>query len=70
MWLRVYVTFPTQYARIDVRSVLVGLRINLYMLSVRHMDELLHNNLPSIKLRAIATITYVLKMFALCTRLL
>jgi hypothetical protein len=70
MWMRVEGAFPTHYARIGVRSVLVGLWINLYMLSLRHMDEWLHINFPSIKLRIIATITYVLKMVALCTHLL
>jgi hypothetical protein len=49
MWAR-QVAYPAQYALIGVRSVRVSLS-----LSVRHMDKRLPNNLPSIKLPAIAT---------------
>ena len=63
MWVS---TFPTQCAGTGVQSVLVGLSGNLYMLSVRHMDELIHNNFSSIKLHVIAPITHILKMVAVC----
>ena len=46
-------------------SVLIGLSVNLYMLSIHHMNERLHNNFAGIKLHIIATITYILKMVSI-----